>query len=424
MFPNHNKRRAVLSCRAAGTGNSKKSYIFSIERRCPQFKRSSLLQSTLSNLIFFPSKKFVTTIMAISVLPTSTKDHRPELLNRVRGQTIEVPDLLLIYAGWIVQKHETTDQLRYNLEDWFRAYVTTERERAKQRKVDSAYCAGHFFGRVPTERFKILGSLVAWFFFWDDEVDCGSLVEDSDKAEAYCEDAMNFIRSQVQPNIYNNPPAPGRLHNCGPFVEIGKAMQTGQSIEDRDRFAKSLYEYLDSVRDAQAQRLRGVSSVDEYIQGRLVSVACEPCLTVMAWAYDLSLPSWIWNHEATLRLFREVSMGSFLCNDIASLKKEVDDNEVDSLVPILVYHEGVSAQEAIDRVSSMAVRSWQDLLAAERRLRSAVGGEDEGIRSDVELLIRGCKDILVGGLMFTFHAPRYLPKTAFERDGRKYKVVL
>ncbi|KAF2125587.1 terpenoid synthase [Dothidotthia symphoricarpi CBS 119687] len=344
--------------------------------------------------------------MAISVITSATKDHRPELIRRVRGQTIEVPDLLLIYAGWIVQKHDTTDQLRHNLEEWLKTYVPTEKERTKQRKVDSAFCAGHFFGRVPTDRFKILGSLVAWFFFWDDEVDCGSLTEDREKAEAYCDDAMTFIRSCLQPNMYNEPPAPGRLHNSGPFVEIGRAMQTGQSMEDRDRFARSLYD------------------VEDYIEGRLVSVACEPCLTIMAWAYELSLPSWIWKHEATLRLFREVSMGSFLCNDIASLKKEIDDNEIDSLVPILIYHEGLTAQEAIDRVSNMAVLSWQDLLDAEQRLRIAVGGETERVQRDVELLIRGCKDILVGGLIFTFHAPRYLPKTAFDRDGRKFKVVL
>jgi hypothetical protein len=67
------------------------------------------------------------------------------------------------------------------------------------------------------------------FFFWDDEIDCGTLTNDRAKTEAYCDDTIAFLTHYLQPELMIPLPAPGRMHNAGTFVEIGSAVQMGQS---------------------------------------------------------------------------------------------------------------------------------------------------------------------------------------------------
>ncbi|KAF2851960.1 terpenoid synthase [Plenodomus tracheiphilus IPT5] len=374
--------------------------------------------SFLSYLINFPKSK-----LASAAKKRPTSDHRGQLAARIHGQKIIVPDLTLIYTGWKVRRHPDVEKMRKELETWFTTYVPTDKQRTRQRKVDSALCSGLFWTNVSPENYAILCSLMAWFFFWDDEMDDGDVTEHKDKAEAYCDDTVAFIKSCLQPEHGITPPAPGRLHNSGAYLEIGKAMQTGQSIEDRDRFAGSILQYIETIRAQQNQRLTGITSVADYIERRVVSIASTPCLTVLPWAYGLSMPDWIWEHESTNRVLREVAMGVFLGNDIISLKKELLNDEVDSIVPVFVYNEKITAQKAVDKAVALMRQSYQDFEAAASRLRDAVSKESQQVKDDVNVWIGAAMDVLVGNYVWSANAPRYIPKSAFT-EGFAFQLVL
>ncbi|KAF2194488.1 hypothetical protein K469DRAFT_705949 [Zopfia rhizophila CBS 207.26] len=55
-------------------------------------------------------------------------------------------------------------------------------------------------------------------------------------------------------------------------------------------------------------------------------------------AYNISLSSKVYSHEATKILFREVASSSFLSNNIMSLRKEVAQGDLDSIIPILIHY--------------------------------------------------------------------------------------
>jgi hypothetical protein len=53
-----------------------------------------------------------------SLFDSKQTDHRDELISRLRGQTVVVPDLDYIYKDWKPRVHPDVDALRKFLEEW------------------------------------------------------------------------------------------------------------------------------------------------------------------------------------------------------------------------------------------------------------------------------------------------------------------
>jgi hypothetical protein len=225
---------------------------------------------------------------------SSPNDYRSELVTRLRGQTVRVPELLLIFHDWTARKHPDAESLRVELEAFYQVHLPTAQQRLKAHKADLALFTSLFWSRVSKEKLVHFGQLSGWILMWDDEVDCGSLTHDCDGTSAYIDASATFLRHHLQPELNSPLPATGRLHNCGPWVELARAMQTGQTAADRDRFANSLYAYFEAVRASAVQRAVAVQELDAYVERRAKNVASELCLTVLPWAYGLALPAWIW----------------------------------------------------------------------------------------------------------------------------------
>jgi hypothetical protein len=124
------------------------------------------------------------------------------------------------------------------------------------------------------------------------------------------------------------------------------------------------------------------------------------------------------------RIVREVAVVACLFNDICSLQKELKLNDVDSIIPTLVYHHNISAQEAADAAFTMIAQSYQDFLAAKSSLRQAVMTRDSSLQRDVDTLIDGCMDVLVGNAYWTMHTRRYLRQDDFDSASNAFKIVL
>jgi hypothetical protein len=57
---------------------------------------------------------------AENVFDSKQTDHRDELISRLRGQTVVVPDLDYIYNDWKPLVHPDVDALRKFLEKWIK----------------------------------------------------------------------------------------------------------------------------------------------------------------------------------------------------------------------------------------------------------------------------------------------------------------
>ncbi|KAL1962964.1 hypothetical protein VTN77DRAFT_8810 [Rasamsonia byssochlamydoides] len=81
----------------------------------------------------------------------------------------------------------------------------------------------------------------------------------------------------------------------------------------------------------------------------------------------------------------------------------------------------VSAQAALDEVVAILEKSYKVFTAAERRLLETAG-IDGKLREDVKMLIRGCKDITLGNVYWSYATERYLPRSCF--NGNKVTIQL
>jgi 5-epi-alpha-selinene synthase len=198
-------------------------------------------------------------------------------------------------------------------------------------------------------------------------------------------------------------------------------MQAGQTAEDRARFMKCLTTFINAVREGHVQTQIGTV---EYIQRRLNSVGTNAMLATHTWCYNLSIPPCIFDHKAAKCIFREVGMAVMLVNDLGSLKKEIDDGEVHNIITVMLYNEDITVQEAADRVVGMLEQSYKDFLEAAQLLRDTISGEHAQLRADVDTLVDACKDMMVGNMMWTLHAPRYISREAFNGNGLGFTVIL
>ena len=104
---------------------------------------------------------------ATNNVSTTPRDHRTEIIARLRGQEIHVPDVYYIYTDWVTKVHPDVEVLRNHLEGYFQRFISTESQRKKQRRVDNGLCVGYFWTHVEPEKFIVLGELVAWVsHFW------------------------------------------------------------------------------------------------------------------------------------------------------------------------------------------------------------------------------------------------------------------
>ncbi|KAF2022960.1 terpenoid synthase [Setomelanomma holmii] len=345
---------------------------------------------------------------------------------RLRGQTITLPDLFPIYASYSVRSHPDISVLRGSLEDWLRTYIPTEKLRSKQRKIDAPFLSGHFWSRVTTEKLTVLNSFCLWAFIWDDEIDCGSLTHDTEgRVDAYCDNAIAFIRSCMQPESGITPPVHGLFHNSGCFEDIGRAMQKGQFIEERNRFVQSIVRFINTVRRSHEKQVAGeIDDLDLYMKRRVIASSLETFVHTLPWAYDLKFPPWIWEHESAKVIVWETEAAIALYNDIASLKKELDGGEVDSIVPILVYNENITAQEAVDKTVAILAAGFAEFTGAAGRLKVAASAEDVEVKRDLDIWIEGCVDLILGNMVWSLRTERYMAKAKVNEEGTGCVVVL
>jgi hypothetical protein len=89
--------------------------------------------------------------------------------------------------------------------------------------------ASAFFRQTTPETTFVLAKFLAWFLFWDEELDCGKLQFDTAGTNLYREKTLAYLKHCLEPDLYGPPPSSLTGHNSGVFKDIGEALQTGQS---------------------------------------------------------------------------------------------------------------------------------------------------------------------------------------------------
>jgi hypothetical protein len=99
------------------------------------------------------------------------------VIKALKGQKIVVPNLTTLNSTWRVDLHQDYPIVREELEFWRQRYyidslsigllilnrwISSEKERKKQKRVDAAMLSGYFWTGVPLDRYRTLAEFMSW----------------------------------------------------------------------------------------------------------------------------------------------------------------------------------------------------------------------------------------------------------------------
>ncbi|PWY89220.1 terpenoid synthase [Aspergillus heteromorphus CBS 117.55] len=344
-------------------------------------------------------------------------EKRAAIPNTLRGQSLLIPDLAaLIYPDWTVGRHDHERELKAEIEgDFLVRYVPSAKKQQQLKRSNAAMLAGYFWSGSSVERFRPLAQFMYWFFCWNDEFGCSNLRNDREGTEAYGQASKGFLRWCLDPDNYHQTrlarPAIQGYHNCDSFQEIGEAMQIGHSRDALNRFADSLYKYIDSVCSVQETRSKEVPTLDEYLLNRIHPIGAFPCIMAMEFAYALTIPAWVYSHETSRTMFRETAVSCIIVNDVLSLKNKVAADRFDNVIPLkMLQLDTDSAQTALEDVIKDLQKSRRTFSRAEYLLQmsSEFKQLSQETKDNVQVLIQGCKNMMLGNIKWSLSNSRYI----------------
>lgn len=337
-----------------------------------------------------------------------------EIISRLRGQTLHVPDLTCLFAHWPAP---TKNEHYAALQSTVHEAVTTvaAKHPASKRRLDDdiALLTSLGYAHAGLDELRILGLYLVWLICWDDEVDAneGDMAGDFSEAEAWRTDTLKVLNEALGVSSTDmNKRGKDPLHDM--LFDVGKALQDRYTLQQRQHVCDKLTLFIQNCATEQKLRLEGkIPSYEDYMSMRIETVAGGTLCSLIEYSRGISLPTACTTSNSRDELDKQVSVLLSLLNDVLSLKKELKTDCVINAVATLM-----TATRSLDDVVAEVVTKMKQAVssfdAAAAELESCATSEAE--RTDALKYIDGCKALVTGTLEFTwvFH---YAAKTPSNR---------
>lgn len=136
------------------------------------------------------------------------------------------------------------------------------------------------------------------------------------------------------------------------------------------------------------------------------SSAVFPTLAMVLFADQVAFPLWFFDHTLVQKAAELSNIIVWVTNDIVSARQELQCKHVDNLIPLLVHHQGITLQEAVNKASRIAHQAYLDFEALEPQLMKL--GEDRNAVYEMRRFIASCRFVCTGIFNWTYHIKRYV----------------
>ncbi|KAI0889276.1 Presilphiperfolan-8-beta-ol synthase [Annulohypoxylon maeteangense] len=270
----------------------------------------------------------------------------------------------------------------------------------KNSKVDYAYLASMWAPTCDEEALRTIVDWMHWASYFDDQFDEGHLRKDLSAAQEEIGIAVG-IMEETQP-WYAPEQCPLRYVFQTTWERIKK-----RSSQDMQQHSKQMHRMffdglIEQVRSTEGKRTLTLS-VEEYLHMRRGTIGVYPGISLIEYAEGVELPLDIINHPS-LKECMCVSVDlALLANDILSYKKDIALG-VDQNLIVLLMNQGLSAQQALNKISSMIHNCYKRYYMALANM--PIWGE----KTDRVVLrfVEACRNAALGNLHWSFKTGRYL----------------
>ncbi|KAI1108736.1 terpenoid synthase [Nemania sp. NC0429] len=346
--------------------------------------------------------------------PRPANDPRIEIVKQLRASSYYIPSFEPLFKEWPNAINPHYPQLKVSLDARIHKLYSPEKA-AELIRGDYGLFVCQWWPHVPLERLETCAGWVLWLFTWDDEIDqsTSDLYFSLSDSNNFRDESYHFIRYCLgvpteetdKWEFEKNTPTRPIIH-C--VEELGEKLKQAYNRDQLMVFIDALGYYMSGQQEEQVLKLKGVvPTPEQYLQNRLGAGGVDFCLALNEYADGQCIPRWIMDHEQMKAVWHETSLNMCLFNDVMSLRKEIKHGEVDSMVPLLMYHRALTVQEAI-------ADTWMEMQSNVHRLDKAADTLLQMVREreperckDVDKFVTGCLYPLTGHLKWSLTSRRY-----------------
>ncbi|KAE8149091.1 terpenoid synthase [Aspergillus avenaceus] len=357
-------------------------------------------------------------IIASLITCFTGRNPRQRLLLQLRGHSFVIPDLQRVFAHWPQAINPEVGRLRKDVEARMEDFFPDGKIARKMREAKVAEFGASWWPYASWDRLCIATYLSFWLFAWDDETDSteiSDLVHHDGRASAFRQETKSFIHASLA-DEFDQPALLSGSRN--PFIAnfgtVGRAIAKSCTPEQRKTFLEELDFFLDMTHLEQlVQSSDELPTVEEYSRRRMGSGAVGVCLAITAYAYDMAISPLLMSTKSMQKLWDLTNVIICTTNDMISLKKEIEHDQTDSLIPLLYAERGGSLQDAVDT----AARTVCNSVAEFDRVAEAflIDNQEDPQLGNLSKFIDGCKFACTANLNWGLLSNRYkLPARSLE----------
>ncbi|KAI1827036.1 terpene synthase [Xylaria intraflava] len=339
-------------------------------------------------------------------------DERKQLIKKVLGQKIMIPDLLSLMPAWPSDVQPDIDEINIEVDKWLPTVNIDVKKKAKHRALGNyALLTAVYYPHCKNkEKMLTLTKFLYWIFFWDDEIDTGGeLTDDEAGTLQCCEETNRCIEDCLGPCPNYTPPT-GSRGTVEMMYHILRDLRAGLGPGANERLRRELHDYVNGV--SRQQSVRQVDRLPNpwyHFAIRSDDVGVIPSITQNEYAMDFELPEHIRRHEAMEVIVQECTKLTVLLNDALSMQKEFRVSQLENIVFLFMNTYKMSLQSAVDMVLDLIREHYAICVAAEDRLPWSK--TDEALNADIREYIRGAQRLATGTAYWSYYCERYFRST-------------
>ncbi|KAI0273490.1 isoprenoid synthase domain-containing protein [Gloeopeniophorella convolvens] len=359
-------------------------------------------------------------ISSPTLSPVSSSPHSPVISERALSPTPTVVDPtsfvlpdLVSHCPFSLTYHDNGDAVAAESLEWILSFVPhfTPRQVVATHGLQAGELTAYCYNNCSSGRLRVVSDFMNYLFHLDNISD-GYLARDAAGLADWVMNAFEW------PDAYRQISG-----KSGGVDEISAAKLArdywSRCIRDcapavQQRFKSSMQMFFQAVHQQAASRTNNViPDLETYIDMRRDTSGCKPVFDLIEYSLDLELPDEVVEHPVIMALNQGANDLVTWSNDIFSYNVEQSRGDTHNMICIFMAHDGLSLQEAMDRVGDMCKETIETFV----KNQAWVPSWGPEIDRDVELYVHGLEEWLVGSLHWSFMTKRY-----FGNNGPEVKA--
>ncbi|KAI0097134.1 terpenoid synthase [Daldinia grandis] len=352
---------------------------------------------------------------ALGNLDILTHDNiRIKLLQRLTGSSVDIPDLWHLISHWPQGAHKEIERLDKDIQRVLADLFSSPTDEGRLRRMKDSNFAlfgGLWWAYAPFEALRTATYLCIWradilLDLETDSLEFSDVSNDANAAAEFRHETTTYLQGTLSgkseidlSHISTNPIVTS-------FRPIGEAILESCNTRQISALLSELLFYVKMCGEEQRYKTTPyLPTIEEYNRIREGSSAVRVCLAGIEYAHGIDLPEEIMNNRKMEQIWHETTIIISTINDMLSIKKEVAQSQLDTLIPLLML-ESRSIQDAVDHAANILSASIKRFESAEEEILAQYSTMPNA-HEDLRKFLEGCKYACTANIKWSITTERY-----------------